>query len=60
MDRQFPELNSAIDYSPEGGEPTYIPSSESVGAGHEDSMNRMPPITNGEFPNEESGEGKAP
>ena len=39
------------------GEVGYIPSSASVGCGHESSMNRMPPITNGEFPNEETGEG---
>jgi hypothetical protein len=40
------------------GEIGFIPSSASVGCGHEASMNRMPPITNGEFPNEETGEGK--
>jgi hypothetical protein len=40
------------------GEIGFIGSSASVGCGHESSMNRMPPITNGEFPNEESGEGK--
>jgi hypothetical protein len=33
--RSFPELDSAIDYSPEGGEPTYIGDSAAVGAGHE-------------------------
>jgi len=34
----------------------FIGSSESVGFGHEESMNRLPPV--GEFPNTESGEGK--
>lgn len=33
--RSFPELQIAIDASPEGGEPTYIGSSAAVGAGHE-------------------------
>lgn len=51
----FPETTSQHEGWDEG--PAYIPSSESVGAGHEDSMNRLPD-PNAEWVNEESGEGK--
>lgn len=54
-DDRFPECESSKDLSPDG-EVGYIGSSESVGAGHEDSENRLPPV--GEFPNTETGEGK--
>ena len=53
----FPELESKVGpVSPEDG-PGYVPTSESCGCGHEDSMNRMPD-PNAEWTNEESGEGK--
>lgn len=38
----------------------YIPNSSAVGAGHEQGLNRQAPFSNSEFPNTESGEGKAP
>lgn len=39
----FPETESYCAEPPsEEGGPNYVPSSESVGAGHEQSMNRMP------------------
>ena len=58
MDRTFPEGDVQGRFpADEAGAPAYIGSSEQVEEGHEQSMNRMPPITNEEFPNTESGEG---
>lgn len=54
----FPETEAAP-MAPEGAV-SYIPSSESTGCGHEDSMNRLAPFSNEEFPNSETGEGKEP
>lgn len=54
---QFPECDASIDASPDEAGVGYIKSSQSVGAGHEDSMNRLPD-PNVEWTNEESGEGK--
>jgi hypothetical protein len=53
----FPETEASIDANadPSGG-PMYIGTSESVGCGHEDSMNRLPD-PNASWVNEESGEG---
>ena len=44
-------------HAPDGQPPAHIKKSEHVGAGHEDSMNRLPD-PNQEWGNEESGEGK--
>jgi hypothetical protein len=55
--KTFPEPRE-VKMQPEGVPPSYINSSEAVGCGHEDSMNRMAKFSNSEFPNEESGEGK--
>lgn len=53
----FPELRASIDAAADEAGVGYIGSSESIGCGHEDSMNRMPD-PNAVWVNEESGEGK--
>lgn len=53
--RVFPELAPSEDMSP--SENTFLPSSESVGCGHNDCPERQAPFSNEEFPNTESGEG---
>lgn len=57
MADNYPCTEAEIDASPDEGGIGFIPSSQAVGAGHEDSMNRMP-NPNAEWVNEESGEGK--
>lgn len=64
----MPFTQKSGDTSPEGSVPNprkkftsehSVSSSTSAGAGHTDSMNRMPhPFRDGYAPNEESGEGK--
>ena len=54
----FPECDAAPGMEPEGTVP-FLPSSESVGCGHNDG-DHLAPFSNEEFPNQESGEGKAP
>lgn len=56
-DESFPQTESQKELSPEGGDPTFIPTSESVGCGHEDG-DHLSPFSNGEFPTSESGEGR--
>lgn len=55
--KTFPEIYT------EGKEPSedngFIPTSESVGCGHNEG-DHLAPFSNEEFPNQESGEGKGP
>lgn len=55
--KTFPEIQ-APPMAPEGSV-YFIPSSESTGCGHEPG-DHLAPFSTEEFPNEESGEGKAP
>jgi hypothetical protein len=55
--KTFPELTE-VKFQPSVEDTSFISSSESVGCGNEPSMNRLPKFSNGEFPNNESGEGK--
>lgn len=52
----YPECDSKIP-EPSAEDIGFIGSSQSVGFGHEQSENRLPPV--GEFPNTESGTGKS-
>jgi hypothetical protein len=54
----YPEKSRASEMAPDG-DIGFIPTSQSVGAGHNDSLNRLPD-PNAEWSNEETGAGTDP
>jgi len=58
MADKFPQKSRHTQMAPEGEKPGYHKSSQSVGHGHMDSMNRMPHPQHEAPPEDESGEGQ--